>query len=213
MCADFAGGSGSVLASAARCGRAAARPRRQGQHAAGLTLIELILFILVVSIGLAAVLLAINTGVKHSADPMLRKQALAAAESLLEEVAQQPFSFCDPRDTRAASATSALTCNQASYSMDNPANWGVGKSRYGPEFFNNVADYHNFSMAGTLLDLLQQASSRLAGYGANVRVTQAGAPFSLPNADVLRIDVTVTGSGESVTLSGFRFRHSPNLIN
>jgi MSHA pilin protein MshD len=213
MCADPAVGLGAAPPRAARCRRNSARLHGQRQRTGGLTLIELIVFILVVSIGLAAVLLAINTGIKHSADPMVRKQALAAAESLLEEVAQQPFTFCDPRDTQAASATSALTCNQVSYSMDNPANWGIGKVRYGPEFFNNVADYHNFSMTGTLVDLLQQASSRLAGYGANVQVTQAGAQFSLPNADVLRVDVTVTGSGESVTLSGFRFRHSPNLIN
>jgi hypothetical protein len=97
--------------------------------------------------------------------------------------------------------------------MDSPANWGVGKSRYGPEFFNNVADYHNFTMTGTIQDLFQQASSRLSGYGARVQVTQAGADFGLPNPDVLRIDVSVTGQGETVSLSGFRFRHSPNLGN
>jgi hypothetical protein len=44
-------------------------------------------------------------------------------------------------------------------------------------------------------------------------VTQVGAGFALPAADVLRIDVTVTGSGNTVTLTGFRFRHSPNLTN
>jgi MSHA pilin protein MshD len=179
----------------------------------GLTLIELLVFIVVVGMGLAAVLIAINTGVSKSADPMIRKQALAAAESLLEEVALQPFTFCDPRDSNVTSATSAAGCNQPSYSMDNPANWGAGKSRYGPTFFDNVADYNNFSMAGTLQDLFQQASSRLTGYGASINVTQVGSQWSLPNADVLRIDVTVTGQGQTVTLSGFRFRHSPNLGN
>jgi MSHA pilin protein MshD len=144
---------------------------------------------------------------------MIRKQALAAAESLLEEVALQPFTFCDPRDAHATSATSAAACNQLTFAMDTPANWGVGKSRYGPEFFNNVADYHNFTMTGTIQDLFQQASSRLSGYGARVQVTQAGADFGLPNPDVLRIDVSVTGQGETVSLSGFRFRHSPNLGN
>jgi MSHA pilin protein MshD len=188
---------------------------------AGLTLVELLVFILVLGIGLVAVLLAINTGVARSADPMIRKQALAAAESLLEEVALQPFTFCDPRDSYATSATSAAGCNQLTFSMDNPGNWGAlaGKSRYGSldpvpkEFFNNVADYNNFSMTGAIQDLFQQASSRLTGYGASVRVTQAGAGFGLPDADVLRIDVSVTGSGETVTLTGFRFRHSPNLGN
>jgi MSHA pilin protein MshD len=187
--------------------------RRTPNTSHGLTLIELLVFIVVVGMGLAAVLLAINTGVAKSADPMIRKQALAAAESLLEEVALQPFTFCDPRDSYATSATSAANCNQLTYSMDNPANWGAGKSRYGPEFFNNVADYNNFSMTGTVQDLFQQASSRLTGYGASIKVTQVGSQWTLPNADVLRIEVSVTGQGETVTLSGFRFRHSPNLGN
>jgi MSHA pilin protein MshD len=199
-----------VVAATAPAWRADHCPRNASH---GLTLIELLVFIVVVGVGLAAVLLAINTGAAKSADPMIRKQALAAAESLLEEVALQPFTFCDPRDSYATSATSAANCNQLTYSMDNPANWGAGKARYGPEFFNNVADYNNFSMTGTVQDLFQQASSRLTGYGASIKVTQVGGQWGLPNADVLRIDVSVTGQGETVTLSGFRFRHSPNLGN
>jgi MSHA pilin protein MshD len=180
----------------------------------GLSLIELLVFIVVVGVALAGVLSAINIGARASADPMVRKQALAAAESLLEEVELQPFTYCDPRDTSAATASSTAGCSAASFSMDNPANWGAGKSRYGPTFFDNVADYHNFSMSGVLNDVFQQSSSRLTGYSASVKVTQVGTGFGLAsNADALRIDVTVTGSGDSVTLTGFRFRHSPNLVD
>jgi len=190
---------------------------RSGQR--GLSLIELLIFIVVVGVCLAGVLAAINLGTQHSADPMVRKQALAAAESLLEEIELQPFTFCDPRDPSAPAATSsavgATGCSAAGYSMDTPANWGVGKSRYASPFFDNVADYNSFSMTGTLNDLFQQASSRLTGYSASVSVSQVGSGFGagVPNADVLRIDVTVTGSGESVKLTGFRFRHSPNLVD
>src|SRR5215470_7670952 len=112
--------------------RAAARSQR------GLSLIELIIFIVVVGIGLAGVLVAINTGVGRSADPMVRKQALAAAESLLEEIELQPFTYCDPGDTAASTATSSAGCTTAGQSMDTPGNWGVGKTRYGPAFFDNV---------------------------------------------------------------------------
>ncbi len=98
--------------------------------------------------------------------------------------------------------------------MDNPANWGVGKTRYGPVFFDNVADYNGFTMTGTLNDIFQQSSTRLSGYNASVSVTQVGTGFGLAsNADALRIDVTVTGGGNTVTVTGFRFRHSPNLGN
>jgi MSHA pilin protein MshD len=180
----------------------------------GLSLIELIIFIVVVSVGLAGVLMAINAAVARSADPMLRKQALAAAESLLEEIELQPFTYCDPGDTAAPTATSAAGCTTTAQSMDNPANWGVGKTRYGPVFFDNVADYSGFTMTGTLNDVLQQSSTRLSGYTASVSVTQVGTGFGLAsNADALRIDVTVTGDGNAITVTGFRFRHSPNLTN
>ena len=171
------------------------------------------MFIVVVGIALAAVLIAINTGAKHSSDPMVRKQALAAAESLLEEIELHPFTFCDPRDTSAQTASSAAAAARTAFSMDNTANWGSGKTRYGPTFFNNVADYNNFTMTGTLNDIFQQSSSALSGYNASVNVSQVGTGFGFANADVLRIDVTVTGRGDSITLTGFRFRHSPNLVD
>ena len=44
---------------------------------AGLTLVELIVFIVIVSVGLAGILVTYDTVVRHSADPLVRKQALA----------------------------------------------------------------------------------------------------------------------------------------
>jgi MSHA pilin protein MshD len=184
-----------------------------------LSLIELLVFIVVVGVALAGVLSAINIGTRGSADPMVRKQALAAAESLLEEIELQPFTYCNPTDTAAPTAASSAGCTTAAQSMDNTANWGVSKSRYGPPpagtgFFNNVGDYNGFTMTGTLNDVFQQSSSRLSGYNASVSVTQVGSAFGLSsNADALRINVTVTGGGNSITVTGFRFRHSPNLTN
>jgi MSHA pilin protein MshD len=57
----------------------------------GFTLIELVISIVVVSIALGGVLMAINYTVTHSADPMLQHQALAIAESYLEEILLKPF--------------------------------------------------------------------------------------------------------------------------
>lgn len=55
-------------------------------YRAGFTLIELIIFMLVVSIGIVGVITVMNTVVKSSADPMVRKQAGALADSILEEI-------------------------------------------------------------------------------------------------------------------------------
>jgi MSHA pilin protein MshD len=60
----------------------------------GFTLVELIISMVVVSIALGGVLMVMNYTVRHSADPMLQHQALAIAESYLEEVLLQ--SFNDP---------------------------------------------------------------------------------------------------------------------
>ena len=63
----------------------------------GFTLIELLIFIVVVSAGLAGILSVMNTVVKSSADPMVRKQAMALADSMLEEILLKGYT--DPDGT------------------------------------------------------------------------------------------------------------------
>ena len=63
----------------------------------GFTLIELIIFIVVVAAGLAGILSVMNSVVKSSADPMVRKQAMALADSILEEILLK--SYTDPDGT------------------------------------------------------------------------------------------------------------------
>ena len=60
----------------------------------GVTLIELIVAMVVISIALAGVLLVINYTTLHSADPVLRHQALAIAEAYMEEITLK--NFTDP---------------------------------------------------------------------------------------------------------------------
>ena len=52
----------------------------------GLTLIELIFFIVIVGGALAGVLSVLNVTTKSSADPLVRKTMLAIAQALMEEV-------------------------------------------------------------------------------------------------------------------------------
>lgn len=53
---------------------------------AGFTLIELVIFIVIVSVGVVGILSVMNQTVKSSADPMVQKQAAALADSILEEI-------------------------------------------------------------------------------------------------------------------------------
>lgn len=61
------------------------------QHQQGLSLIELLIFIIVVSVGVVGILSVFNLTVKTSADPVVRKQAITVAEAMLDEVLAKDF--------------------------------------------------------------------------------------------------------------------------
>jgi MSHA pilin protein MshD len=66
--------------------------KRINQH--GVTLVELIISMLVISIALAGVLSVMNFTTGRSADPMIQHQAIAIAEAYMEEILLQ--GFADP---------------------------------------------------------------------------------------------------------------------
>ena len=192
------------------------RPMRQ--H--GLTLIELIMFIVIVSVGVIGILSVMNLTTGRSADPMIQKQALAIAESLLEEVELQPFTFCDPEDANAATATVAAVGANGCAAIATVQGLGAtaGQTRYVDPRFNNVGDYGSgtsgttgFTMNG-IRDLTNTAIGGLENYNATVTLTEQ-AIGGVAAADVLRIDVRVTVPGNTdITLTGYRFRYAPRAV-
>ena len=187
---------------------------------AGISLIELVMFIVIVSVGVAGILSVMNVTVMHSADPIVQKQAAAIAESLLEEIELQPFTWCDPNDDNAITATSAVGCAATAEAMGPEAayvNQPNAESRYqdvsgGDSPFDNVNDYHGFAMAGIrAIDASATVLPGLGVYSANVAIAEAGAAFGLAAGDALQINVRVTGpGGTDITLTGYRFRYAPN---
>lgn len=59
---------------------------------AGVTIIELVLSMVIISIALVGILSVMNLTVAHSADPVVHQQAVAIAESYLEEITLQAYS-------------------------------------------------------------------------------------------------------------------------
>lgn len=78
---------------------------RRASRQTGFTLVELVIFIVIVSVGVTGILLVMNTVVASSADPMVRKQALALAESILEEVLQKEYADPDGTSGETSRAT------------------------------------------------------------------------------------------------------------
>lgn len=190
---------------------------RAARRQRGLTLIELSIAIVVLGIAVAAVISVYSQAVRTSVEPLVRKQAVAVAESLLTEVLMHPFTYCDPQDP--ANDPNSPPASNAACTLDEDNGGGAlgpmpsTETRYSSANpFDNVADYNGFAMGPGIksLDDGSVAVPGLDAYSAQVTVSRAGAVFGLADAEVLRVDVLVSGRGESVTLTGYRFRYAPN---
>lgn len=195
-------------------------PQQSKNSQYGFSLVEMVVFIVIVTTAIAGVIGALAFMSGHSADPMARKQAIAIAESLMQEIQQMPFTFCDPDDTNASIATSYSDCTNAqNATLIGPT--PSTESRYSATNpFDNVADYGSFSMPGGGCPGICRIGSNTAltglnAYTAAVAITQVGASgtfAALPTSAVLQIVVTVTGpANTTIRLTGYRVRYAPRV--
>jgi MSHA pilin protein MshD len=193
------------------------------QRARGLSLLEVVVFIVVLGVGFAGLLILYNQATTASVDPLVRKQALAIAQSILEEIEARPYTYCDPDDANVYTAGSATVgaggCDSTVESIG-----PEGETRYANPRFDNVSDYHGFCMGpGTPAcpsAVITTASSnpinQLADYRVDVAVAQItagdGLPASVPITEGLRITVSAkhVPTGTVVSLDGYRLRYAPN---
>jgi len=179
----------------------------------GLSLIELLVFIVVVGIAVTGVLSVFSLNARTSADPVVQKQALAIADSLLEEVLAKPYTYCDPDDANVETASSPADCAVPETAMTREFGESRG-SNLTP--LDNVNDYNGLSLP-VIADPDGNNVPNLNGYSANVQVLPVtnfnGIVPAVPgDNETLLVTVTVTGPGNhSVTLSGYRTRYAPNL--
>lgn len=189
------------------------RPRQPG-----FSLIEVVVFIVILGISLVAVLLLYSQVATSSVDPMVRKQTLAIATSVLEEIELRAFTFCDPDDANVYTASGTGDCSTVEV-----AGPEAGETRYGVPRFDNVNDYHGFEMgSGTTSPGIKTATSdgttsipALADYSVRVTVEQISAGelgADVAVAEALRIRVTTTHvpTGIITILQGYRVRYAPN---
>lgn len=181
----------------------------------GITLIEQIMFIVIVSVGVIGLVSVMNPAIRSSADPMITKQFVAIAESLLNEIEHQPFTWCDLEDANALTAQSYAGC--ASNPQNSSGATPNTETRNGStgQFFDNVRDYGGFATE-SIAD--PNGTSLISGYRAEVAIVEAGASFTLASDVAVAITVTVCravtptaacAGRDSFALTGYRFRYAP----
>lgn len=142
----------------------------------GATLVELIIAIIIIGVGLGGVLAAFTNTVRGSSDPVIRKQMLAIAEEMMEEIALKPY--------QAVTNSAPATCARDTY--------------------NDIFDYNGYaSPSGGVCDLDGNAIATLAGYSVAVAVTQS-ALGGITAQNAAKIVVTVTHGSDDLTLTGWR---------
>ncbi|MFT7235060.1 MAG: MSHA pilin protein MshD [Methylophagaceae bacterium] len=105
---------------------------------AGATMVELIISIVIVSTTIAGVLGIINLTVLHSADPIAQQQAIAIAESYIEEITALPTTDPDGTNNGETRAT-----------------------------FDNVDDYNGLSDTG-VIDQVGNIIANLDNYNVSI---------------------------------------------
>ena len=146
----------------------------------GFTLIELIIFIVVVAAGLAGILSVMNTVVKSSADPMIRKQTVAIAESLLEEILLKDYA--KPTGSTATGFSSGGARN----------------------LYDCVDDYAGYNTTAGIVqpDAVPTPVDGLGSYNISPAVTVTST--TLNSVAVKVVVVSVTGPQGTISLTGYR---------
>lgn len=143
----------------------------------GFTLIELIIFIVVVAAGLAGILSVMNTVVKSSSDPMVRKQTLAIAESLLEEILLKEYA--------------------------NPTGGDTGTVR---AQFDDVDQYIPYTTSGGIRDVLNNPVAGLSGYDVTQVTVATTTDLTGIAAKKITVTISGPGN-TVVSLSGYRSQY------
>lgn len=153
----------------------------------GLTLIELIIFMVVISVGIAGILSVMNITTKSSADPAVRKQSIVFAEAILEEVLAKEY-----RNPAVGGYTETDTVNCSSRtSYDDVDDYACFN---GSTAAKTITGDETFGGAGAI--------SGLAGLSATVDVS---GELTINGAPMKRVRVTVRGGAETLPpLVGYR---------
>lgn len=154
------------------------RPRSSSKYHIGVTLIEMMVFIVVVSIALGALLQVFNGSVMQTVDPLVRIKSLEKAQALMDQILVRKFDENTPTGgIPACGSSDGIACLGITADSD----------------YDDVGDYNGYS------------DNSDAGFPVAVSVVEAGTDLGLLNAQARRITVVISmPDGKSVTLSSYK---------
>lgn len=152
--------------------------RMQWPYAKGVTLIEVIVFIVVVNLALVTVLQIYGQAVVNSVDPIVRIKATELARATLDNVLTRKFDEATPSGgIPACGSTGAPVCVGVVADAD----------------YDDVGDFDGY------------VDNSHAGFPVSVAVAYAGTDIGLANTAAKKITVTVgMPDGNSVVLAAYK---------
>ena len=158
----------------------------------GVSLIELIIFILIISAALMGILSVMNVTTKYSSDPLIHKQAIAIAESLLEEIELQDFIDQNDGVSTTCPPASAVTPTTRS------------------SIYHIIDCYRNYPNGGPTTGIYGMDGSpipNLTNYSESVSIAPVALGNVLAGSSVL-ITVTVTDpQNNQISINGYRTKY------
>lgn len=185
------------------------------KNEAGISLIEMIIFILVVAVAFTGIMMATLNTTLHSADSMIRIRTVELSQSLLEEIYLKAYDHTSPvgggcvqfSDAAKTRCTSGITPTS---DPDIPTVLGAEEGQANRVNFNDVDDFHDLAYCGAgvtttlppctqaCLPLTNQSgvdiSNDYRGFSICMRASYSGgelnniAPSSGPTVNVLAND-------------------------
>ena len=159
----------------------------------GMTLVEMVISIVIISIAMTAMLSAFSTSMGRSADPLWKTKSLKLAQAYLDEILSKKYDANTPLGGIPAPNSSSISCSVA------------GPASGGRDNYDTVDDYNDLSDNPPKL----VTNTNMTGYDdytVNVTVVCAGNDVGLSNNKYAKlITVTVISpNGSSMPFSVYR---------